>query len=98
MRGEVEHHEDGSVTLTIHLSEGEARELESPMHDEVPIHPSLTGGAKEFCVTCTEGFFRGRRTRVRADSAALASIQAMGICQSAFSVEPWPRERRPPRE
>jgi hypothetical protein len=96
MRGEVTHHEDGSLTLVIHLNEAEARELEPPMQDDVPVHPSLTGGAKEYCVTCTEGFFRGRRTRIRADNAALAAVQAVEICRAAFSVRPWERAPREP--
>jgi hypothetical protein len=91
MKGRVERHEDGSLTLTLRLSEAETLELESPMHDDVPLHPSLGSGAREFCVTCTEGFHRGRRVRVRADSTALAAVQALGICGAAFTVAPAER-------
>jgi hypothetical protein len=94
MKGGVEHHDDGSLTLTLQLSEAEALELETPLHDEEPVHPSLSDGAREYCVTCTEGFHRGRRTRVRADNAALAALQALAICQAGFAVRPWPRPER----
>lgn len=96
MRGSVERHEDGSLTLTLRLSEAEALELEPPTHDDVPLHPSLSSGAREYCVTCTEGFNRGRRVRVRADSAALAAVQAAGICGAAFTVSPLERPARQP--
>jgi hypothetical protein len=94
MKASVERHDDGSLTLTLRLSEAEALELETPLHDEEPVHPSLSDGAREYCVTCTEGFHRGRRTRVRADTAALAALQALAICQAGFTVGPLPRAGR----
>jgi hypothetical protein len=87
MTGDITTHDDGSLTLVLKLSPEEARELESPLHDEEPVHRSLSSG-RDYCVTCREGFYRGRREVVRAPSAAAAALKAFGICHAAFSLEP----------
>lgn len=86
MKGEIQRNEDGTVTLTLHLSEEEARELDSPLDDEIPVHPSLFGAGQDYCAVCTDGFHRGRSHSVRARSRVGAAMQAFTLCNGAFSL------------